>query len=154
MDQDAAPRTPDGSAETPTSELRGSVLEVVRTLLGENDRDAILEIVSKLVAENADMSRRLAQVKRSFKTSEKIGRAQLLLFADAIARGEGEPESGDADGPDELDEVDARLRAISGIDDKQQENEFAKRTTRPPRQPANRAPAPESSSRSISYSFL
>src|SRR5512138_3638468 len=88
--------TPYASAEAPASELRGSVLDVVRALLAENDSDAILEIVSKLVAENADMSRRLAQVKRSFKTSEKIGRAQLVLFVDALARGEGEPESDDA----------------------------------------------------------
>ncbi len=79
------------------SELRGSVVDVVRTLREENDWDAVLEIVSKLVAENADMSRRLAQVKRSFKTSEKIGRAQLVLFVDALARGEGDPESNEAD---------------------------------------------------------
>ena len=145
VDQQPAP-TPDASAETPpVSELRGSVVDVVRTLLAENDRDAVLEIVSKLVSENADMSRRLAQVKRSFKTSEKIGRAQLVLFVDALARGEGDPDSdeADADGPDELDEADAKLRMASGIDEKKEEDELAKRRTRPPRQPANRTPAPE-----------
>lgn len=148
VDKDAT-TTPNASAEAPASELRGSVLDVVRTLLAENDGDAVLEIVSRLVAENADMSRRLAQVKRSFKTSEKIGRAQLVLFADALARGEGDPEAdeADADGPDELDEADAKLRAISGIDDKKEADELAKRTTRPPRQPANRSPAPESARR-------
>ncbi len=131
------------------TELRGSVLDVVRTLRDENDWDAVLAIVSKLVAENADMSRRLAQVKRSFKTSEKIGRAQLVLFVDALARGEGEPESdeAEADGPDELDEANAKLRAISGIDDQSEENELAKRKTRPPRQPANRSPVPENARR-------
>jgi transposase len=145
VDQDAAPTTPNASAEAPVSELRGSVLDVVRTLREENDWDAVLEIVSKLVAENADMSRRLAQVKRSFKTSEKIGRAQLVLFVDALARGEGEPdvEEAEADGPDELDEADAKLRAISGIDDPKEDDELAKRKTRPPRQPANRSPVPE-----------
>jgi transposase len=148
VDRDAAP-TPDASAETPVSELRGSVLNVVRTLLAENDREAVLEIVSKLVAENADMSRRLAQVKRAFKTSEKIGRAQLVLFADALARGEGDSEAdeSDADGPDELDEADAKLRAISGIDDKQKQGELANRKTRPPRQPANRSPVPANARR-------
>jgi transposase len=132
------------SEEVPANELRGSVVDVVRTLLAENDRDAILEIVSKLVAENADMSRRLAQVKRTFKTSEKIGRAQLVLFVDALARGEHEAESDDADasGPDELDEVDAKLRAVSGIDDRKDNDDLAKRKTQPPRQPANRSPAP------------
>jgi hypothetical protein len=149
VDKSAAPTTPDVSAETPASELRGSVLDVVRTLLAENDSDAILAIVSKLVAENADMSRRLAQVKRSFKTSEKIGRAQLVLFVDALARGEGERESHDAeaDGPDELDEADAKLRTASGIDDKNEQDEILKHTTHPPRQPANRTPAPESARR-------
>jgi transposase len=144
VDQQPAP-TPDASAETPpVSELRGSVVDVVRTLREENDWDAVLEIVSKLVAENADMSRRLAQVKRSFKTSEKVGRAQLVLFVDALARGEGDPDSdeADADGPDELDEADAKLRTASGIDENE-DDEIAKRRTRPPRQPANRAPAPE-----------
>ena len=144
VDQGAAPTTPDVSAERSTSELRGSVLDVVRTLRDENDWDAVLAIVSKLVSENADMSRRLAQVKRSFKTSEKIGRAQLVLFVDALARGEGEPESGEAnaDGPDEIDEADAKLRAASGIDDNK-EDAIAKATTRPPRQPAKRTPVPD-----------
>jgi transposase len=150
VEQSASPTTPTGSADTPASELRGSVIDVVRTLLAENDSAAILEIVSKLVAENADMSRRLAQVKRSFKTSEKIGRAQLVLFADALARGEGKFESdeADADGRDELEEADAKLRTTSGIDDKEEEeDEITKRKTRPPRQPANRTPAPENARR-------
>ena len=143
VDQDAAPTTTDVSAETPVNELRGSVLDVVRTLRDDNDWDAVLEIVSKLVTENADMSRRLAQVKRSFKTSEKISSAQIMLFVDALARSEG----AEADGPDELDEADAKLRMSSGIDDTQHEDEIAKRATRPPRQPANRGPAPENARR-------
>jgi transposase len=133
----------DASAEAPVSELRGSVLDVVRTLLAENADDAVLAIVSKLVSENADMSRRLSRIAARFKTSEKVGKAQLVLFMDALQRGEGEPELNDenSDGPDELDEADARLRAASGVDDK--DNDLGKVTTRPPRQPANRAPAPE-----------
>src|SRR5262245_55420477 len=107
------PTTPGTSEERPTNELRGSVIEVVRALREDNDWDAVLALVGKLVAENADMSRRLAQVKRSFKTSEKVGRAQLVLFVDSLARGEGEGELDDdpsSDGPDELDEADAKLR--------------------------------------------
>jgi transposase len=144
VDREAAP-APDASTETSTSDLRGSVLDVVRTLRDEGDWDAVLEIVSQLVAENADMSRRLAQVKSRFKTSEKIGRAQLVLFVDALHRGEGEPEAdeAEADGPDELDEADAKLRAASGIDDKKDDGDLAKLKTRPPRQPANRTAAPD-----------
>lgn len=142
VDHDAMPAT-DVSAETPTSELRGSILDVARALREENDWDAVLAILSKLVAENADMSRRLARIASRFKKSEKIGRAQLVLFVDALGRGEGEPESDDdTEGVDELDEADARLRAVSGIDDKP-DDDLGKVRTRPPRQPANRAPAPD-----------
>jgi len=142
VDRDAT-STSATAAEAPTSELRGSVLDVARALRDENDWDAILEIVGKLVAENADMSRRLARIASRFKTSEKIGRAQLVLFVDALQRGEGEPETDAAepDGPDELDEADAKLRAASGIDDNK-DGDLGKLTTRPPRQPANRTAAP------------
>ncbi|MFN0248117.1 MAG: IS66 family transposase [Kofleriaceae bacterium] len=135
----------DVSAETPTSELRGSVLDVLSNVLGDfAERDVVMGIVSKLVAENADMTRRLARIAARFKKSEKVGRAQLVLFLDALQRGEGEPEvdDPDADGPDELDEADAKLRAASGIDDKRDDGDLGKLTTRPPRQPANRTAAP------------
>jgi len=143
------PSTPGTSSEKPGSELRGSVLDVVRALLAENDRDAVLEIVGKLASENADMTRRLAQVKRSFKTSEKVGRAQLVLFADAIARGEGSLESDEApaDGPDEVDEADATLRMASGLDEKETENEIERRRTRPPREPSSQAAMPANARR-------
>ncbi|MBX3159207.1 MAG: IS66 family transposase [Deltaproteobacteria bacterium] len=135
-------REPSTSTETSGREVRGSVVDVVRTLLADNDGDAILEIVSKLVAENADMSRRLARIASRFKTSEKVGRAQLVLFLDALQRGEGEPETDQEDGPDELDEADAKLRAASGVDDGAKDGDLAKLRTRPPRQPASRASAP------------
>jgi transposase len=125
-------------------ELRGSVLDVVGSLLGDlAERDVVLEIVRKLVAENADMSRRLARIAARFKKSEKVGKAQLVLFIDALQRGEGEPETDDDDAPDEVDEADARLRAASGIDNAPADDDLTKLKTRPPRQPANRAPAPD-----------
>jgi len=137
--------TPDVSTDTlPSgSELRGPVLDVVRALIADNDGDAILEIVRKLVTENADMSRRLARIAARFKKSEKVGKAQLVLFIDALQRGEGEPETEEDAGPDEIDEADAKLRAASGIDDTPADDDLSKLKTRPPRQPANRAPAPE-----------
>lgn len=143
VDPDAAP-TPDASAVAPTSELSGPVLDVVRTLRDANDWDAVLAIVGKLVAENEDMSRRLARIAARFKKSEKVGRAQLVLFLDALQRGEGEPEADEyeGDGPDELDDADAKLRVASGVDD-QPDDDLGKLKTRPPRQPANRAKAPE-----------
>jgi transposase len=142
-------REPSATTESATdalpssSELRGSVLEVVGALRAENDWDSVLEIVRKLVAENTDMSRRLARIAARFKKSEKVGKAQLVLFIDALRRGEGEPETEEDAGPDELDEADARLRAASGIDDKPDDNDLGKLKIRPPRQPVNRAAAPD-----------
>lgn len=139
------PAASDASTDTLPSgnELRGTVLDVVGALRAENDWDAVLEIIRRLVAENADMSRRLARIASRFKKSEKVGKAQLVLFLDALQRGEGEPESDEDSGPDEVDEADAKLRTASGIDDKPADDELAKLKTRPPRQPANRSRAPE-----------
>lgn len=149
VDQHVTATTPDTTATTPVNELRGSVLDVVRALLAENDAEAILEIVTQLVDDNADMKRRLAQVKGSFKTSEKIGHAQLVLFANALARSEGEPSSEKTTGesPDEVEAVDATLRRSSGIDEDKEEDELAKLATRPPRQPANRTAVPQGARR-------
>jgi transposase len=124
------------------NELRGYVIEVVSALREDNDWDAVIDIVRRLVAENADMSRRLARIAARFKKSEKVGKAQLVLFLDALQRGEGEPETEEDAGPDEVDEADASLRAASGIDDKTADDDLAALKTRPPRQPANRAAAP------------
>ena len=120
------------------NDLHGSVLDVVRALLADNDGDAVLEIVRKLVAQNGDMARRLARIASRFKKSEKVGKAQLVLFLDALQRGEGEPETEADEPPDEIDDADDKLRAASGIDD-----DLAALETRPPRQPPSRTPAPE-----------
>lgn len=118
-------------------EARGSVVDVVKALRADNDWDAVLELVAKLVADNNDMSRRLARLAARFKNSEKVGKAQLVLFLDALQRGEGEPET---DGDDEPDGADRKLRDASGIDD---EGDLSKlKTGRPPRQPPTRTPAP------------
>lgn len=111
-------RDPSAVPEAKAGELRGSVVEVARALRADNDWDAMLDLVGKLVAENTEMAQRLARIARRFKTSEKVGKAQLVLFLDALQRGEGEPEL-DPDetlGPDEVDEADAKLRDASGID--------------------------------------
>lgn len=121
-------------------EVRGPVLDVVKALRAENDWDAVLALVAKLVADNHDMSRRLARIAARFKKSEKVGRAQLVLFLDALDRGEGEPETEVDDEPDETDSADRKLRDASGIDD---EGDLSKlKTRRPPAQPPMRTPAP------------
>ena len=137
--------TMDASTDTlPSgSELRGSVLEVLSQVLGDfAERDVVMGIVGKLVAENADMARRLARIAARFKKSEKVGKAQLVLFLDALQRGEGEPETDEGNGPDEVDEADAKLRTASGIDDKPADDDLSRLKTKPPRQPANRTSPP------------
>lgn len=92
VDSEAKSAAPDLSTDLlPTgAELRGSVLDVLKALLPEfADRDAVLGIVGKLVAENSTMAQRLARIAARFKTSEKVSKAQLVLFADALRRGEG-----------------------------------------------------------------
>lgn len=125
-------------------ERRGAVLDVVGALRADNNWDAVLAIVRTLVTENADLARRLARIGARFKTSEKVGKAQLVLFMDALQRGEGEPETEDdaATGPDELEDADGALRTAAGIDDQGADDDLGKVRTRPPRQPANRAAAP------------
>ncbi len=144
MDTEATRDAPDLSTELmPGGELRGSVLDVVGALLADNDRDAVLEIVRKLVAANAEMTRRLARIAARFKKSEKVGKAQLVLFLDALRRGEGEPEVAGDEAPDEIDEADDKLRGASGIDAEKPDEDLATLQTRkPPRPPPTRAPAP------------
>ena len=60
MDRERAPEIE--APVPPTGEHRGSVLEVVSALLAENDRDAVLAVVRKLVTENEDMLRRLSRI--------------------------------------------------------------------------------------------
>jgi len=123
-------------------ELRGSVLEVLGTLLGDfRERDAVLEIFRQLVADNAQMSQRLARLASRFKTSEKIATAQLVLFLDALRRGEGGPGVEDAFvPPDDVAAADEALRSASGIDDGEGSID-KRRTDEPPSQP-HREPAP------------
>jgi len=123
------------------TEMGGSVLDVVRALRAENDWDAVLAIVGKLVADNSDMARRLTRIAARFKKSEKVGKAQLVLFLDALQRGEGEPETAEDASPDEIDDADTKLRTASGIDDEKPDADLAALKTRPPRQPPSRTPA-------------
>src|SRR5690606_29622979 len=90
------------------------------------------------------MMRRLARIASRFKKTEKVGKAQLVLFLDALQRGEGEPEvDGDNGGPDEVDEADEKLRAASGADDLKRDDELAALKTR--RTPQPESPVPDTS---------
>src|SRR5262245_13152649 len=147
------------SADRGAGEQRGEILDVLRTLLDDGRGDDVVSLVTKLVANNTELAVRAARadelaartnelVTRNVelekqlekllarvKKSETVSKAQLVLFADAIRRG----EAGDvlADGDPRAD-GNERLRDASGIDD---ENEPE---TRPVRErPTGRKPAPK-----------
>lgn len=141
MDREANTSADLSTVEPSTSERSGSVIDVLSALLPNfGERDTVLAIVRRLVAENAEMTQRLARIAVRFKKSEKVGKAQLILFLDALQRGEGEPET-EARGPDEIEDADAQLLAASGADELKADDgdqDLAALKTRPPRQPRSR----------------
>jgi transposase len=137
------PELPAELLPEPESELRGSVLEVLNALLGDfAERDTVLSLVGQLVARNAELEQRLARIASRFKKSEKVSKAQLVLFLDALQRGEGEPETEPAVSAEE-DDADRDLRESSGIDEREPDEDLDRlKTRRPRRQPPSRTPAP------------
>ncbi len=123
--------------------LRGSVLDVLRTLLGDHqERDTVLSIVGQLVARNTDLERRVARLGVRFKPSEQVSTAQLVLFLDALTR-RPEPAAAEGETTDDhaaLGAADDELRTASGIDEGEDDDVTKLRTPPPPRQP--RSPTP------------
>jgi transposase len=139
-------------------EHRGEVLEVARELLADGRSDDLLSLVTQLVELNHDLTTRVAvattradaatkraaelqeQLERllaRYKKSEAISKAQLVLFIDAIARG----EAGDvpADNNDPRLDANDRIRDASGIVEPQDDEP---KTKQPRERPPRRQPAP------------
>lgn len=114
------------SAST-TKEKRGPVLDVLRGLLDQGQLDAVIELVSKLVARNSELERKLAQLRAPRRANEGISTAQLALLLESLV------PSGDA----VRDEADAKLRETT-------ENAAPPKPTQTPapRQPPLRRPLP------------
>jgi transposase len=125
---------------TASNERRGGVLEMLQGLLEEGRADDVLALVSKLVARNSELERRLAQLLSRPRKNEGVSTAQLQLFLGKITvEAEAEPES-----PSLVqDDANQKLREASGVDDideaKRKEEEAAKKRKR---QPALRRPIP------------
>jgi transposase len=131
-----ATATTTSRASSSSSEKRGPVLEVLRELLAEGQDGAVLALVSKLVARNGELERRLAQLLSRGHKNEGVSTEQLKLFLDAL---DAKAERDDAAAPPDLDEANAELRDASGID----ESSRAESTTeKPARQPPLRQPPP------------
>lgn len=137
------------------TERRGEVVEVARELLDQGRSDDVLSLLAELAAQNSELTRRAAEAttradqleKRlekmlaRVKKSEVVSKAQLVLFMDALSRGEVEDEPpGDSPSPDDpRTDANERLREASGIDDPDDDEP----KTRPPRnQPRGRKPPP------------
>lgn len=137
-----------------STERQGDVVDMLRELLGDGRNDDVVSLVTKLVANNSELAVRAAKVetenatltKRAtelerqlerllarYKKSEVISKAQLVLFIDALSRG----EAGDVtEEGDPRREANDELRKASGIDDDDEPK------TKPPRDQPVRKPAP------------
>ena len=132
-------------------EHRGDVLEVARELLADGRSDDLLSLVTQLVEQNHDLTTRVAvattraaelqkqleRLQARYKKSEAISKAQLVLFIDAMARGEAAEVPADNDDP-RLDAND-RLRDASGVAEPQDDEP---KTKQPRARPPRRQPAP------------
>jgi len=139
-------------------EHRGEVLEVARELLADGRSDDLLSLVTQLVEQNHDLTTRVAvattraedamkraaelqkqleRLQARYKKSEAISKAQLVLFMDAIARG----EAGDvpADDDDPRPDANDRLRDASDVAEPQDDEP---KTKQPRERPPRRQPAP------------
>jgi len=110
------------SSDRGAGEQRGEVLDMLRTLLTDGRADDVVSLVAKLVENNTELAVRAARADElatrnvelekqlekllaRVKKSETVSKAQLVLFADAIRRG----EAGDV-----LAEGDPRRTPTSG----------------------------------------
>ena len=132
-------------------ERRGDVLEVARELLADGRIDDVLSLVTQLVEQNHDLTTRVAvattraaelqkqleRLQARYKKSEAISKAQLVLFIDAMARG----EAGDVPANNDDPRLDAnnRLRDASVIAEPEDDEP---KTKQPRELPPRRQPAP------------
>lgn len=92
-------------------ERRGGVLEILQELLQERRDGDVLSLVSKLVARNSELERRLAQLLSRTRKNEGVSEAQLKFFMDALTT-ESEEDTDPA-----LADANQKLREASGIDE-------------------------------------
>lgn len=110
----------------PTSERRGSVLDMLRELLAARRDEEVLAIVKKLVARNNELELLLAKMRESKNRGERISREQLDLFLDKLKS--------------ESDE--ALAAANDKLAQQAEQNGGRPERTKPAKQPAVRRPPP------------
>lgn len=111
----------------PEGELRGPVLDVLRSLLEAGEHDKVVGLVSQLLLRNGELEKKLAKRgKGPGNEAEGLSRAQLDLFLLAIKK---EAEQA-------LQQANEKLGEVS------QEPTKPEPTPKPPRQPPVRRPPP------------
>ena len=120
------------TADTSKSERRGTVLKVLGELLAEGRTGEVMALVVKLVARNSELEKLLADAKSRVHKNEGISTAQLVLLLGGLA----------AESNPTLAEVDAKLRASSGIEDKQRQDEAGAEPKKKKREAQARRPIP------------
>lgn len=116
------------------SEVRGTVLDVVRELLSRGREEELLAVVAKLVSRNAELEQLLTKLRDSKNRRERVSSDQLDLFLDQLLEAMG----------GELAEADARLHEAAETN-AGRENDAApeaKSKTKPEKQPPVRRPPP------------
>ena len=85
------------------------VLELIQELLADGRSEEVVAVVAKLVSRNTELERLLRDAKTKGKSREGVSTAQLVLLMGGLSV-ETNPT---------LAEADAKLRASSGLDEKQ-----------------------------------
>lgn len=115
------------AAKNESADLRGSVLEVVRDLLGNHaSTPAVLEVVAKLVSRNEQLEKLIARSRASHGGNERVAKEQLDLFIDKLRK---ESES-------------ILATANAALEKAATENGGREQPARPPKQPPVRKAAP------------
>jgi len=75
---------------TPSGELRGAVLDVLRDLLAGGRTDDVIALFTSLVARNHQLELLLATLRNSQNRGERVSRAQLDLFLEELRKSSDE----------------------------------------------------------------
>jgi transposase len=114
------------------SELRGSVLDVARELLGEHPQlDLVLTLIAKLASRNEELEQLLARLRTGKNHSEGISSKQLDMFL-AMVRGMSDGE---------VAEANKKLEGVA------KQNGGRPEEPKPPKQPPVRRPPPANAPR-------
>ena len=117
---DTSPNNTDAAREAPPESpatISGNILDVIRQLLpATREREQVLEIVGRVMADNEALQRQLAKLLLHGKKNEGVSTHQLRLALGALGLAGAGGANGEASQPVELDAADQKLREQSEID--------------------------------------